>query len=146
VGNPVEIDTPTGVIFYGGPCRDDYDNIELYDQPPEGSSPIKLQAPALKAFRAAEKAYGVATDRPIEDRPIKLSGSWRSCAHQKELFASDSDRFADPDITGHTRGIAIDVSTAIPNQDIIAECLADNGWTRTRPDDEPWHWSYGVTV
>ena len=146
MSEPFDTKTPTGVIHYGGPCQDDYDNMQIYDQPPEGSSPIKLQEAALLAFRAAERAYGEATGRPKGDRPIKLTGSWRSCAHQAELFAGDSKRFADPDVTGHCRGIAIDVSTAVPNQDIIAQCLSDSGWTQTRPDDEPWHWSYGVTV
>ncbi|MGH2634560.1 MAG: hypothetical protein ACRDHU_00170 [Actinomycetota bacterium] len=146
MSEPEDITTPTGVIHYGGPCRDDYDNIEVYDQPPEGGSPIKLQKAALEAFRGAERAYGVATDRPSGERRIQLTGSWRSCSYQRELFAKDPARYADPDVTGHTRGIAIDVSTAVPNPELIARCLRENGWTRTRPDDEPWHWSYGVTV
>jgi hypothetical protein len=138
--------TPTGVIHYGGPCRDDYPNIRIYDQPPKGGSPVKLQAAALRAFQRAERDYGKATKRPAGWRAIGLTGSWRSCAYQAELYRRDSKRYANPAVTGHTRGIAIDVSTSQPNQDIIARCLRRNGWTQTRPDDESWHWSYGVTV
>lgn len=141
--------TPTGVIHYGGACKDDYPNIELYDQPPKGGSPVKLQAAALRAFRNAEQDFAPrywSKKRRAEGRPIVLTGSWRSCAYQAELYDRDSSRYADPDVTGHTRGIAIDVSTAQPRQGRIKRVLKKNGWTQTRPDDEPWHWSYGVTV
>lgn len=135
-----------GTIFYGGPCRDDYPNMEAHEHV-AGQLLIVLQGPALEALKAAEVRYGVATNRPIGRRDIIITpGSNRSCATQARLFAQDPNRFADPKITGHTRGLAIDVSTSQPNQSLIRECLLAEGWSQTRPDDEPWHFSYGVTI
>jgi hypothetical protein len=151
-GNNVNVRTPTGIIHYGGSCVDNYPNVEIYDQPPAGGSPVKLQRPALRAFRKAEREYAKLSGwspgriRRVGGRPIVLTGSWRSCAYQRELYNRDSSRYAHPDVTGHCRGIAIDVSTAQLNQTLIARALYRSGWRRVRPDDEPWHWSYGVTV
>lgn len=136
--------TPYGVIHFGGACRDDYPTIRLYDQPPRGGAPVKLQRPALRALRAAETRYGKRTGRPNGWRAIALTGSWRSCAYQRQLYARDPRRYAHPNATAHTRGLAIDVSTAQPNQAIIRACLRAEGWRQVRPDDEPWHYSYWI--
>ena len=145
-----KIKTPNGIIFYGGPCKDDYENMEVYDQPPEGQGLIlKLQSPAMTAFKAAEVRFGEQTGRPAKWRPILvLPGTNRTCSTQRTLRARDPGRYADPDVTGHTRGLAIDVSQAQPrvNLDIIHECLTAEGWERVRPDDEPWHYSFGVMI
>jgi len=142
--------TPYGIVHWGGACKDDYANIRLYDQPPAGGSPVKLQGPALRAFKAAEVRYAKRTGwsaKRIErdgGRPIALTGSWRSCAYQTQLYRSDSKRYASPNVTLHCRGLAVDVSTAQPNQAIISGCLKAEGWVQVRPDDEPWHYSYVV--
>jgi hypothetical protein len=143
--------TPYGVIHYGGACRDDYGNLVIYDQPPKGGSPVKLQAPAMRAFKAAERRYARAcgwSEARIKregGRPIPLSGSWRSCAYQRELYESDRNRYASPDGTMHTRGLAVDVSTGAPNQDKIRRALKNEGWHQAR-SDEPWHYSFSVSA
>lgn len=132
--------TPYGVVHWGGSCKDDYPNIKLYDQPPPGGAPVKLQAPALRAFRAAERRYG--RFRPKKWRAIKLSGSWRSCAYQASLYAKDSHRYANPATSLHCRGLAIDVINPVPAG--VHRALTYIGWVQARPDDEPWHYSWGV--
>lgn len=124
-----------GTIHHGGQCRDDYANIEIYDQPPSGGSPIKLQRPALRSFLQTERRL---------DKTISLTGSWRSCALQRELYARDSNRYAHPDVTLHTRGLAIDVSQAQSSRKLrkIRRLLTELGWHQVRPDDEPWHYSF----
>lgn len=157
--------TPYGYIRYGGPCRDDYRNMVTYDATPQGSGLVlTLQRPAMQALLAARVRYakrsGWSKQRIArntvkikglgtvpEGRPIIMTpGTNRSCETQARLYASDRSRYASPAITGHTRGLALDVSTAQANQDIIKACLRAEGWTQTRPGDEPWHWSYGVTI
>jgi len=131
--------TPYGVIHSGGICKDNYPNIRLYDQPPVGGSPVKLQAAAMRAFKAAEVRYGKRTGRKW--RAIPLTGSWRSCAYQAELYRKDRNRYASPTGTMHTRGLAIDVSTSAPNQALIRAALKAEGWHQAR-SDEPWHYSF----
>ncbi len=139
--------TPYGVVHSGGTCKDDYPNLRVYDQPPAGGSPVKLQAPALRAFKAAERRYAKASGWSPErikkqgGRPIPLTGSWRSCAFQAECYKKDSKRYASPDGTLHTRGLAIDVSTSAPNQDKMRAALKAEGWVQAR-SDEMWHYAY----
>jgi hypothetical protein len=134
-----DYDTEHGTIHYGGPCKDDYPNIQLYQQRKADGPVVKLQGPAMRAFKAAEVRVG---------REIPLTGSWRSCANQAQLYASDPQRYADPAITAHTRGLAIDVSTAIGllMKMKVKRALKAEGWKQVRPDDEPWHWSFKVCV
>jgi hypothetical protein len=134
--------TPYGIIHYNGVCKDDYPNLQLYDQPPEGGSPVKLQAAAMRSFKAAERRYGERTGRKW--RAIPLTGSWRSCAFQAECYRRDPNRYASPNGTLHTRGLAIDVSTAAPNQTLMRAALKAEGWHQARPD-EPWHYSYFIS-
>lgn len=144
--------TPTGVIYYGGACKDDYKNMKVYDQG-GGHTIVVLQGPALRGFKAAQALYAKATgwtkkrlERNPDGRPIIiLAGSKRTCATQAALYRKDPHRYADPKLTGHTRGIAIDVDQSQPNLAKVNAALAKAGWTRAR-SDEPWHWSYGVTV
>ncbi len=148
------IATPYGFIRYGGPCRDDYRSLVVYDQG-GGNTVLELQRPAMMAFQAAEVRYARRSGwtkvrikrNGGRGRPIKvLPGTNRSCETQARLYASDRNRYASPAITGHTRGLAIDVDQSQPNLDKVNAALRAEGWTQTRPDDEPWHWSYGVTI
>jgi hypothetical protein len=154
-----KIKTPYGIIHYGGSCNDHYANFRTIDQFPgnDGNVVLTLQGPAMRAFIAAQVRYARRTmdkkkfDTFIKKNPngrpiIILAGTNRSCSTQRSLWLSDKNRYASPDITGHTRGLAIDRSNAQPNLNIVDQCLAAEGWNRTRPDDEPWHWSYGVTI
>jgi hypothetical protein len=140
----VSISTPTGPVYYGGVCRDDYPNIRIstFYVGPKGRhitrpAPIKLQLPALLSLQAVEEHLGV---------QIHVTGTWRSCSYQTELYRSDPSRYAPPDVTAHCRGLAIDVATTDPNFAAITRTLAAHGWHRVRPTDEPWHNSYGVDV
>jgi hypothetical protein len=85
-------------------------------------------------------------EREPEGRPILvLAGTNRTCATQWRLYRENSKRYAHPNSTGHTRGIAIDVSQAQTNLTIIDRALLAEGWHRARPD-EPWHFSYYLTI
>lgn len=131
--------TPFGVIRFGGSCTDDYDNIEIWHQTPDRT--IKLQRPALRCFREAERRL---TGRRRRAQHIFCTGTWRSCSYQRELYASDSNRYAHPDVTLHPRGLAIDVdqNQSWLKRRRIHRILTKLGWKRVRPKDEPWHYSY----
>jgi hypothetical protein len=138
--------TPYGPVHHGGACDDSYPNIETYEQQPiKRFDPptVKLQGPAIKALRAAERAYAKRTRPWMRKRTIPTTGSWRSCAFQTAQYASDSQRFAHPDTTLHTRGLAIDVDTRYLNE-TVKKVLRRHGWTQARPVDEPWHFSMGA--
>jgi len=139
--------TKYGTIHAGGPCKDDYANIETYEQanirrhnPPT----VKLQAPAIRALKDAERAYARRTRPWRKRRTIPTSGSWRSCEFQAQKYKEDPNRFAHPDKTLHTRGLAIDVDTRYLNGTIRKVLLA-HGWHQSRPGDEPWHFSFHLT-
>lgn len=148
-----KIATPYGIIRYGGVCRDDYRSMQTYDQG-GGNTVLSLQRPAMTAFKAAQMRYAKRSgwskarrERNPNGRPIKvLPGTNRTCETQQRLYSSDRNRYASPAITGHTRGLAIDVDQSQPNLATIGQVLRAEGWTQTRPVDEPWHFSYGVTV
>lgn len=138
--------TEYGPIRHGGSCFDHYRNIVEQDG-------RRLQAPAMRALREAERRL-FKRKHPVRSKfprnknarePIILTGSWRSCDLQRQLYASDSSRYADPDKTLHTRGLAIDVHTGHLDDDVLA-VLRATGWKRSRPDDEPWHHSYWLTA
>lgn len=137
------IKTPYGVIYYGGPCNDHYPNFERYDQG-GGHDIFFLQRPAMKAFKAAEERYRKKTN-PQKFINV-LAGTNRSCALQTALYRSDSSRYAPPQYTGHTRGLAIDVNQNQGNLKMIYTALLNEGWKKARPDDEPWHLSYFVEI
>lgn len=126
--------TPNGPIHFGGRCKDDYDNIGTAQI--QGVS-VTLQHPAIRAYREATERYG---------HPISNTGTHRSCAEQARLYRSDPSRFAPPDVTLHTRGLAVDVIVPIDRsrRDALHRAMTHAGWLQARPDDEPWHWSYGV--
>lgn len=145
--------TPYGRIWYGGPCRDDYPNLVTYDQG-GGHTVLTLQRPAMRAFWAAQvrlaKRLGW-SERRLEEhphgKPIRvLPGTNRTCATQHRLWKSDPKRYARPEITGHTRGLAIDVDQTQGYLELVRRCLLAEGWRQVRPDDEPWHFSYFVEI
>lgn len=119
-----------GVVFHADRCKDDWGNIVTRER--QGYQ-LKLQKPAMRSYLAAEKAYG---------RELKLTGSWRPCLLQRTLWQDDPGRYAHPDTTLHTHGLAIDVHTGLPEQARIRKLLTDRGWMQSRPDDEPWHYSF----
>lgn len=126
-----------GNIRCGGPCKDDYARIKVFHD--AGGRVVVLQAAALESFRSSEQDLGF---------PIVLTGSHRACSQQRTLWLSDPNRFANPDTTAHTRGLAIDVSTAIADRRKakIKAALTARHWHQARPVDEPWHWSFGIQV
>src|SRR5262245_39900032 len=151
---PRTIKTPYGPIYYGGACRDNYRNFVRYDAEPKGSGLILvLQAPAMRAFKAAQVRFAKRsgwTRQRIAKHPdgrpiILLPGTNRTCATQAALYRSDSDRYADPKYTGHTRGLAIDISQAQGSLSTINTCLRQEGWEFAR-SDEAWHASYFVSI
>jgi hypothetical protein len=121
------------------------------------------QAPAMRAWLAAQVRYakrtGWSKDR-IERNTVKLGGRTyqegrpilvlpgtnRSCETQTRLWRSDSGRYARPEITGHTRGLAADVDQGQTNLTIIRQVLIAEGWEQVRPVDESWHYSYFVSI
>lgn len=138
-----KIATPYGPIRYGGPCRDNYKNIEHVGGFLLTGGPVigrKLQRPAVDSLRDVVKVLG---------HPIEVTGAWRSCAEQERLYASDPTRYAPPNVTAHCRGLAIDVDTGA-DVEHIAHVLSLHGWHRVRPpgsaNPEPWHNSYWVVV
>jgi hypothetical protein len=127
-----------GRIICGGRCQDNYARIVIYNQPPAGGAPVKLQKAPMDSFRAAEADVGFV---------IALTGSWRSCAYQRELYNDDPSRYAHPDTTAHCRGLAIDVSQSLSltRRAAIHKALTSRGWHQARAD-EPWHYSFGIQV
>jgi hypothetical protein len=164
-----------------GVCRDNYDRLVSYDQPPAGGTPVILQRAAMRAFQRSEEAYGKRMWRPgfpkkrkgriskevwgnTRDkdkdgirvfRPIFLTGSIRSCATAQMLYFSKenqdrirttgSSRYARPEATVHPHGLAIDVHTGYLNS-TIRGILLGHGWKQSRPEDEPWHFSFYLTA
>lgn len=138
--------TPYGVIHYGGSCKDDYENIVIYDSEPKGWAPLKMQAPAIRSLKECEEAWAKRTTPWKKKRYIRATGTWRSCDYQADLYAKDPNRYAPPNVGLHTRGLAIDLYWKRPfTSKTLARVLRNHGWRQTRPDDEPWHWSFGVT-
>lgn len=145
-------DTRFGRIFYGGACRDDYATIDTYRHPdaPKDWPTFTLQRPAIRSLIAAQRRLARKT-RPKapwtwrRGVPIRVTGSFRTCEFQREKYEEDPKRFAHPDAGVHTRGLAIDVHTGQLNE-AIREALLAKGWHQSRPGDEPWHFSFGVTA
>lgn len=134
--------TRYGVIYHSPLCKDDWRNIETSDQylkesgsdlwRPRSGPDVTLQRAALKSFKVAEAKA---------DQEIILTGSIRSCAQQAQLYHMDPQRFASPNTTLHTQGLAIDVNTDHLDR-TVRNALTLCGWKQARPDDEPWHFSY----
>lgn len=129
-------------------CRDNWPNMTTAKV---CGQVVHLQASAVRAFREACREFArlsgwtEARIKRTGGRAILLTGSWRSCELQAEKHAEDPSRFADPDVSLHPQGLAIDVSTIQPDFDKAHRALAKVGWHRARPD-EPWHHSWGFNA
>ena len=84
-------------------------------------------------------------------RPIILTGSIRSCETAQKLFLTNGkfgnppNRYANPAISLHPHGLAIDVHTGWLSS-LIRSILVNHGWKQARPDDEAWHFSFFLTA
>jgi hypothetical protein len=144
-----QMKTSTGIVFNATRCRDDWPTMRT--QKVLGQQ-LHMQLPAIRAYRLACREFAdrsgwtPARIKRTGGRPILLTGSWRSCDLQRQLHASDPGRFADPDGSLHPQGLAIDINTQQPDFDKAHAALDDIGWHRARPDDEPWHHSWGYSA
>ncbi len=140
-----DIKTHYGVIHDGGSCCDNYDNINIYHQ--TASRIVKLQGPALRAFKAAEQRITPKRlKRKGKTRHILITGiGWRDCSLQRSLWLSDPQRYANPDGSKHCRGLAVDIDMgqSAARRYRIKKALLLEGWHYAVPG-EPWHTSYVV--
>lgn len=130
-----------------GGCKDNWSNVETSRNYRKASGVkrwrrrrvyISGQKPMLMAIRAAEKSLG---------RELVVTGSRRTCELQASLYRSDPKRFAAPSVGVHCQGLAIDVTTEDPElKTKVRKALLAEGFHQSRPDDEPWHFSFGVTA
>lgn len=125
-----------GEIRCGGPCKDDYNRIVTWHH---NEHVWTLQRAAMESLKDASEKVGF---------DIVCTGTIRSCDLQTKLYNGDHNRFAPPDKTAHTRGLAIDVSMALSwlRRRRIRRALLARGWHQSRPTDEPWHYSFGIQV
>lgn len=129
-----------------GGCKDDWQNIDVskWYRKPSGIIRwrrrrvyLRMQRPALKAFKDAESRVG---------HEITVTGTLRTCALQQELYARDSNRYAPPSVGVHTQGLAVDVSTDQPDFGTkIHKALIACQFKQARPDED-WHYSMYVTA
>lgn len=141
-----DIQTQYGVIHDGGSCCDDYSNLNVYQQ--TDSRIVKLQGPALRAFKAAEQRITPKRlKRKGKTRHILITGiGWRDCELQRNLWLSDPQRYANPDGSKHCRGLAVDIDMgqSAARRYAIKKALLLEGWHYAVPG-EPWHTSYVVS-
>lgn len=132
-----------GQIRCGGKCKDDYARIVILHQDP--THYLKLQQAAADSIKIVQN--GLSSTFPQHPFVFCTGNGWRACADQAALYAEDSKRYAAPSTTAHCRGLAIDVDQ---NQDaiklhMIHRLLSERHWFQTRTD-EPWHYSFGISV
>ena len=136
-------ETRYGTVFHSSVCKDDFQNVvtkTVKRRGPGGYSvTYRLQAPAIASLRAVAKDIG----GPFRQLPVKVTGTSRTCAYQASLYAKDPSRYASPNSTLHTQGLAIDVDTNFLHDHPEAKAsLLAHGWNQSRPVDEPWHFSF----
>lgn len=147
-----DFNTKYGVIHLRnpGPFPDPpYENVNTYRQ--TDTRHVVLQGPALRAFKAAEQRVTPARWRKKgRTRHILITGSgYRSYALQKQLYAQDDQRYADPDTSMHVEADAVDVDqgqrwTGLTTARTLAKiraALEAEGFIYG-VDGEPWHASY----
>jgi hypothetical protein len=140
--------TPYGTIHVRnpGPKSDPpYGNVETYKR---DVGDVRLQAPAIRAFKAAEvKATPRRMRRKGKVLPILITGvGYRSYAYQQALYASDSSgRYANPDGSMHVEADAVDIDMrqSATRRARIQKALESEGW-HYAVDGEPWHASFRV--
>jgi hypothetical protein len=140
--------TRYGTVFHSSTCKDDWPNLatvtlvnNVVTRRKQEGATYTLQSPAIKSLRAVARDLG----GPWRPQPVRVTGTIRACETQAALYASDSSRYAHPNVTLHTQGLAIDVNTNFLDERIRKSLLA-HGWHQSRPDDEPWHFSYKLTA
>ena len=133
--------TRYGTVYHSPVCKDDWDNIKTFSFEGVTGATYTLQRPAIRSLRAVARDLG----GPWKPAPVIVTGTIRSCAQQAALYAMDPSRYANPNATLHTQGLAIDVHTGHLN-DKIRKSLLAHGWHQSRPDDEPWHFSFRLTA
>jgi hypothetical protein len=140
-----DFSTKYGTIHcrYPGPKKK-YKNVNVYHQ--TDTRIVQLQAPALKAFKAAEARLG-------HKRIIKITGvGYRSYDLQLDLWRDDPGRFAHPDTSMHVEADAVDVDqsqrfrfkTVAQTLALIKNALEAEGWHYAVPG-EPWHASFHLS-
>jgi len=141
----VRYQTKYGTVFHRSKCKSDWPNIVTKERHRHGKpvpyTKMTLQEPALLSIRDVEKALS----RPWKRYYVRVTGTIRTCEYQAALYASDPSRYAHPNSTLHTHGLAIDVHTTYLSEKLRKALLA-HGWHQSRPDDEPWHFSFRLTA
>lgn len=119
------------------------ENLRTYHQA-DGRT-VVLQGPALRAFKAAEERI---TPRRLKRkggvRHILITGvGYRSYDLQKDLYAREPGRFADPDGSLHVEALAVDIDSGQSafRKARIRKALEAEGW-HYGVSGEPWHASY----
>lgn len=128
---------------YPGPRNDPpYANVNRYNRP-EGD--VVLQGPALRAFKAAEvRATPRRLRRKGKVQPILITGvGYRSYDLQAAYYATDHQRYADPDTSNHVEALAVDLNMGVPylRRLRVTRALKAEGFYFT-VDGEPWHGSF----
>jgi len=155
----------TGKVTFGNPSTIDPNTGRAIPQTPgavPGNEAARLRALATRELKPTLISIpgggmlDIAAAASLQRINAKLGfivrnvGAYRSYAQQASLWASDPNRFAPPTSSLHVVGLAIDVAADQMNRaDVIAAFTAE-GWHRARygagtRNDEPWHWSYGVS-
>ena len=139
-----------------GGCKDNWSNVETATVGGKfavgGPETYRLQHPAVESLRWVAKEIGAVGPFKVRSRPVRVTGSARSCSLQASLYAQDPGRYAAPWVGLHTQALAIDVDTnwqlALDNKTEwkFKRAMREAGWTQSRPEDEPWHWSFGWTA
>ena len=136
-----DFDTRYGVIHVNNPGSFNVPNLQTYVQ--TQSRYVRLQGPALRAFRAAEKR--IATKKKPH---ILITGvGYRSYSSQAALYAEDSSgRYADPDGSLHVEALAVDIDQGQGRLRLraIKRALVAEGW-HYGVSGEPWHASFRLS-
>lgn len=142
-----DFETKYGIVTVRNPGRFNAPpNLQLYVQ--TDSRTVRLQGPALRAFKAAEKR--ITPKRMLNKgkvRHILITGQgYRSYDLQKALYAVEPGRFADPDCSLHCEALAVDVdqSQGYLRLRAIRKALEAEGW-HYGVSGEPWHASYRLS-
>lgn len=115
------------------PCQDSYPNMVI-DHNMAGQI-VKLQESAMLAYHMAEELNGKA---------IRITGEgWRSCSQQSALHNSPPPgRFADPDVSRHPRGLALDIYNTPDNLTPHAKWALEEVGFCQGVSGEPWHFAF----
>jgi hypothetical protein len=135
-------------MSYPGPTKR-YANIKRYNQ--STGNYIELQAPAIRAFKAAEERQTPKRmRRKGKIRPIPVTGhGGRDYAYQKELYEREPGRFANPDSSQHVEFLAVDIN--LPLLDRINPYRRYQVFKAMKAEGfffavsgEPWHGAFRV--